>query len=115
MNNQEIIIVGFVFATIAIVILKIIQNIIFQKRFIRYEKRVHYLQNLVKEDKIPVKIINVFEEPTRIAPSDDNKGLLIDGERYDNKNSIIRKKDNTDDTLYVVGKKEDFVIILVKN
>ena len=49
-------------------------------------------------------------EPDRIAPTLDNNGLIIDGKLYNDKNSLFLEEDGR---IYVVGKKEDFLIALM--
>lgn len=109
-SNEEIIIFAFVFATLAMIVIKLIGNVVQGKVYLKNLKRTNYLQELVKKEEIPFTLINISEEPTRIAPVNNNNGLMVDGEIYDNRNSLFLEEDGR---VYILGKKEDFVIALV--
>lgn len=110
MSKEIIIITAMIIATIIMVLKyfleKQLKNAIFKKRM----QRVHYIEKLVKDKKLSFEIINMDDESKRIEKTDNNNGLIIDKKLYDDKNSLFLKKD---DKIYVIGKKEDFIIGLI--
>ena len=68
------------------------------------------LKQLLKNEEIDLVLINIDNEPNRVIKPDDDIGLIIDGEFYDNKNSYFLEEE---DRIYVVGKKKDYVIALM--
>ena len=110
LSNNEIILVAMAFATIIMIIIGLLKNVIYKHLFKKGVKRTQYIKQLVKNEDIPFVLINVDNEPSRIAPTLDNNGLIIDGKLYNNKNSLFLEEDGR---IYVVGKKEDFLIALM--
>ena len=89
---------------------EIILNVNFPKGDKKGVKITQYIKQLVKNEDIPFVLINVDNEPSRIAPTLDNNGLIIDGKLYNDKNSLFLEEDGR---IYVVGKKEDFLIAVM--
>lgn len=110
LSNNEIILVAMAFATIIMIIIGLLKNVIYKYLFKKGVKRTQYIKQLVKNEDIPFVLINVDNEPDRIAPTLDNNGLIIDGKLYNDKNSLFLEEDGR---IYVVGKKEDFLIALM--
>lgn len=110
LSNNEIVLVAMAFATIIMIIIGLLKNAIYKHLFKKGVKRTQYIKQLVKNEDIPFVLINVDNEPDRIVPTLDNNGLIIDGKLYNDKNSLFLEEDGR---IYVVGKKEDFLIALM--
>ena len=110
MDKEVIIILAFGIATLIMILKWFIGNQLIKAEYVRKVKRTQYIQQLVKEEKIEFKLIDVDAEPKRIERPDNNNGLIIDKVLYDDKNSIVMEMDRR---IYIIGKKEDFVIALV--
>ena len=110
MSNIEIIIIGMTLSAVIIIIMHLISNAINKMNFDKAVKRTKYIKQLVKENKIPYKLINLNEEKDRVKDTSNHVGLLIDDILYDDKNSLFL---NENSKLYIIGKKEDYLIILV--
>ena len=62
MSNIEIIIIGMTLSAVIIIIMHLISNAINKMNFDKAVKRTKYIKQLVKENKIPYKLINLNEE-----------------------------------------------------
>lgn len=110
MSREEIVIVAMVIAT-AIMILKwFIENLITKAMFKKGVKRTKYIEQLIKDDTIPFVLINIDNEPKRIENPKDGSGLIVDKKLYNDKNAYFLQRDGR---VYIIGKKEDFMIALV--
>lgn len=109
MSNVEIVFIAMIFSTVIMIIGHLISNARQKARFKKYCKRTDYIKQLVKEDKLPYKLINLNEEMHRIKDTENHNGLIIDNVLYNDKNALFL---NENARLYIIGKKEDFFIIL---
>lgn len=110
MSNEEIVLISIVFATIVMCIYFALKNGFYKYQYNKGVNRVNRIKQLLKDDVIGLTLVNIDEEPDRIKRPDDNNGLIIDGEKYDEKNSYFLEEGKT---MYVVGKKKDYIIALV--
>ncbi|MGN1327615.1 MAG: hypothetical protein ACI4VQ_06055 [Clostridia bacterium] len=110
LSNNEIILVAMAFATIVMIIIGLLKNVYYKHLFKKGIKRTQYIKQLIKNEDIPFILINIDNEPNRIAPTADNNGLIVDGKLYDNKNSLFLEED---ERIYIIGKKENYLIALM--
>jgi hypothetical protein len=110
LSNTEIIAIAMVLATIIMIILHFIKIVWYKHLYNKGVKRVRYVKQLVDNDDIELVIINTDYEPQRIKQPDDDNGLIVDGVLYNDKTSYFLKKDGR---IYIVGKKEDYVVALM--
>lgn len=110
LSNEEIVIISMVAATVTMGFFMFIKIVFYKLMFKRGVKRVNQIKQLIKNDEIEVTLININSEPQRMKKPDNDVGLIIDGKVYDDKNSYFLEEQ---DRLYIVGKKEDFVIALM--
>ena len=110
MSNLKIIIFSMFLSAISLFIIYIIKNCIKDIQYKKNVKRTNYIKQLVKDDKIPYKLINISIEPNRVRDTENHVGLFIDDKLYDDKNSLFLKES---EKLYVIGKKEEYLIVLV--
>lgn len=110
MSNELVIVVSMTIATVIMLIGWFIKNQLIKFEFKRDVKRTKYIEQLVKENKIEFKLIDVDNEPRRIENADDNNGLIVDKKLYNDKNALFLQRDGR---IYIIGKKEDFMIALV--
>lgn len=110
LTNNQIILLAMIFATAIMIIVGKIQNMIRNAYYKKGIKRTKEVEQLVKNDLIPFTLINVDTEPARLEQPKDNIGIIIDKKLYTDKNSYILEKDGR---VYIIGKKEDYMIALV--
>lgn len=110
MSKEEIIIISMVIATLIMILKWFVENLIVKAMFKRGVKRTKYIEQLVKDDVIPFVLINIDNEPKRIENPKDNSGLIVDKKLYNDKNAYFLQRDGR---VYIIGKKEDFMIALV--
>ena len=110
LSQKEIIIISVVISTILVILFERIKNMFFKFQYFKRAKRAKYIKQLVKENKISNKIINVKTESHRLKQPKNNIGIIVDNVLFDNKNSyFLLEKDR----ICIIGKKEDFYIGLV--
>ena len=110
MSKEEIVLVAMMFATGVMILKFFIENLITKIMFKRGVKRTKYIEQLIKDDTIPFVMINIDNEPRRIEQPKDNSGLIVDKKLYNDKNAYFLQRDGR---VYIIGKKEDFMIALV--
>lgn len=110
LTQKEIIIISVVFSTVLVFLLGRIKYMIFRIQYFKREKRARYIKQLIKENKISNKVINVKTESHRIKQPKNNIGIIVDNVLFDNRNAyfLIEK-----DRISIIGKKEDFCIGLI--
>lgn len=110
LRNEEIVLFSMVAATLIMGILWWIKLEFYKVVYSRGVKRINHMKQLIKNDEIEMTLINVDAEPQRLKKPSDNKGLIIDEKVYTDKNAYFIEEQNR---IYVVGKKDDFVIALM--
>lgn len=110
LSNIEIVLISMTISTIIIVIWAKIKHLWFKDD--KAIERVKYVKQLAMDEKIQYTLIDINNEKNRISCPTDNKGLIIDGITYNEENSYFLQEDSN---ICIIGKKEDFLIILLKN
>lgn len=110
MSREEIVLISIGLSTIVMIIYMGLKRLLYKHMYKKGVNRVIYVKQLLKNEEIDLVLINIDNEPNRVIKPDDDIGLIIDGEFYDNKNSYFLEEE---DRIYVVGKKKDYVIALM--
>ena len=110
LSNSEIIIIAMACATVIMIIYKIVNTMYYAHIFKKWSARRIYIQKLAQEDVIDTILINVNTERGRVSITEERNGFVIDGKIYNKRNSLFFEGD---DRMYIIGKKEEYIIGLV--
>ena len=108
MDKISIMLLSFGLSGMVIGIGRIIKNIYYNFNYNKSLKRKAYVEKVMQEKDVPFTVIDVVKEKKRIRAV-NTKTLIVDGIEYSRKNSYFLEKDNM---AFIVGKKEDYIIIL---
>ena len=114
MSNEMIIIISMILSSIIVFGINFLNTIIKEKQCNKVRKRFTYLRELVNDGKINLEKYCLDDEPRDNSDIDKtlktrNTEVVLYGKVYTDKTSwfIIE-----DDILWIVGKKEDFLVQL---